>query len=202
MLGSIAHFIIYTIQNLGYPGIAMLMGIESACIPLPSEIIMPFSGYLALIGHFTIWGTALAGAIGSVLGSLIAYAIGAQGGRPFIEKYGRYILIRKSDLDSADRWFNTYGDLTILFGRMLPVVRTFIALPAGISRMSLWRFNLYTFIGSFIWCYFLAWIGFLLGRHWNQLETWFHRFDAFILSLLIISIIVYIYRHFKKSNTD
>src|SRR6266566_1588996 len=147
IISVLAGFIIATISTLGYGGIVLLMAIESACVPLPSEIIMPFSGYLVFTGELTLWGIALAGALGCVLGSLVAYYVGYYGGRRLAEKYGKYLLISPHDLALADRWFQKRGDITIFVGRLLPVVRTFIAFPAGVARMNLWRFNLYTFVG-------------------------------------------------------
>lgn len=193
----LAGFIIGTISRLGYGGIVLLMAIESACIPLPSEIIMPFSGYLVSTGEMNLWLVGLAGAVGCVLGSIVAYYAGAWGGRPFIEKYGKYILISHHDLDLADRWFRRHGDITIFVGRLLPVIRTFIAFPAGVARMSLWRFNLYTFVGSFIWSVGLAWIGMKLGEHWNTLGVYFHRFDAAIGVILLIAVVWYVRRHLQ-----
>lgn len=195
IISLLAGFIIGTIARLGYGGIVLLMAVESACIPLPSEIIMPFSGYLVSTGEMNLWLVALAGAIGCVLGSIIAYYAGAWGGRPFIEKYGKYILISHHDLNLADRWFQRHGDITIFIGRLLPVIRTFIAFPAGIARMDLWRFNLYTFVGSYIWSAGLAWIGMKLGEHWNTLGVYFHRFDAAIGVILLIAVVWYVRRH-------
>lgn len=195
IIALLAGFIIGTISRLGYGGIVLLMAIESACIPLPSEIIMPFSGYLVSTGEMNLWLVGLAGAVGCVLGSLVAYYAGAWGGRPLVEKYGKYILISHHDLDLADRWFQRHGDITIFVGRLLPVIRTFIAFPAGVARMSLWRFNLYTFVGSFIWSIGLAWIGMKLGEHWNTLGVYFHRFDAAIGVVLLIGVIWYVRRH-------
>ena len=197
IISILAGFIIGTIARLGYGGIVLLMAIESACIPLPSEIIMPFSGYLVSTGQMNLWLVALAGAIGCVLGSIVAYYAGAWGGRPFIEKYGKYILISHHDLNLADRWFQRHGDITIFLGRLLPVIRTFIAFPAGIARMNLLRFNLYTFVGSYIWSLGLAWIGMKLGEHWNTLGVYFHRFDAVIGVVLLAGVIWYIRRHLK-----
>jgi len=193
----LAGFIIGTISRLGYGGVVLLMAIESACIPLPSEIIMPFSGYLVSTGEMNLWLVGLAGAVGCVLGSIVAYYAGAWGGRPFIEKYGKYILISHHDLDLADRWFQRHGDITIFVGRLLPVIRTFIAFPAGVARMNLWRFNLYTFVGSYIWSLGLAWIGMKLGEHWNTLGVYFHRFDAAIGVILLIAIVWYVRRHLR-----
>ena len=193
----LSGFITATIAALGYGGIVLLMGIESACIPLPSEIIMPFSGYLVFKSEFTLLGVALAGAIGCVLGSLIAYFIGAYGGRSLVYKYGNYVLISHRDLNLADRWFERHGGITVFVGRLLPVIRTFIALPAGISRMPLLPFVIYTFSGSFIWCYVLGWIGFKLGESWNTLGPYFHKFDTAIAVVLVIGAVWYIRRHWK-----
>jgi membrane protein DedA with SNARE-associated domain len=200
IISVLAGFIIGTISALGYGGIVLLMAIESACIPLPSEIIMPFSGYLVYTGEMTLWGIALAGAVGCVLGSLVAYWVGAYGGRPLVEKYGKYVLISHRDLEIADGWFRKHGDITIFIGRLLPVVRTFIAFPAGVARMNLWRFNVYTFVGSFIWCYGLGWVGMKLGEHWNTLGTYFHRFDAVIGALIVAGAAWYVWRHLKHSR--
>src|SRR3989475_1355651 len=152
MIGRIIEilsaFIVATISTLGYSGIVLLMAIESACIPLPSEVIMPFSGYLVSTGKMNLWAVALAGAVGCVLGSLVAYWVGMYGGRPLIEKYGRFVLISHHDLDLADRWFGRYGEAIVFTSRLLPVIRTFIAFPAGVARMNLTRLVIYTFAGS------------------------------------------------------
>ncbi|MEQ6340561.1 MAG: DedA family protein [Gammaproteobacteria bacterium] len=191
----LAGFIIATISRLGYGGVVLLMAIESACIPLPSEIIMPFAGYLVFTGEMQLWLVALAGAVGCVLGSLVAYYVGAWGGRPLVEKYGKYILVSHHDLALADRWFQRYGDITIFVGRLLPVIRTFIAFPAGISRMAMGRFVVYTFVGSYIWSWGLAWVGMKLGQNWNTLGVYFHRFDAIIGVILVIALVWYVRRH-------
>ncbi len=195
IISLLAGFIIATISRLGYGGIVLLMAIESACIPLPSEIIMPFAGYLVFTGEMQLWLVALAGAVGCVLGSLVAYYVGAWGGRPLVEKYGKYILVSHHDLALADRWFKRYGDITIFVGRLLPVIRTFIAFPAGISRMPMARFVVYTFVGSYIWCWGLAWVGMKLGQNWNTLGVYFHRFDAIIGVVLVIALAWYVRRH-------
>ena len=177
----LGRFVIAVISQAGYPGIVLLMGIESACIPLPSEIIMPFSGYLVYTGRFKLAWVALAGAVGCNVGSLVAYYVGALGGRPLAEKYGRYVLVTRHDLELADRWFARYGDWAVFFARLLPVVRTFIALPAGVARMNFLRFNIYTFLGSLPWCLALAYAGLKLGERWTILlliviaGAWFVR---------------------------
>ena len=204
----LSAIIVAVISTLGYSGIVLLMAIESACIPLPSEIIMPFAGYLVSTGQMNIWFVALAGAIGCVLGSLVAYWVGMKGGRPLIEKYGRYVLVSKHDLDLADRWFSKYGEVIIFTSRLLPAIRTFIAFPAGVARMDLKRFVIYTFAGSLPWCLGLAYVGQLLGEKWNKddtLKTWFHRFDFLIGIAAVILIAWWIWRHLghlRKENAQ
>lgn len=198
VIALLAAFVTTVIARAGYSGIVFLMAVESACVPLPSEIIMPFSGYLVFAGTLNIWVVALAGAVGSVLGSWVAYWVGANGGRAFIHRYGRFVLISPRDLALAERWFERYGDGTVFVGRLLPVVRTFIALPAGVARMPLWRFHLYTFVGSFLWCLGLAWIGRKMGEHWDTLGAYFHRFDAIIVALVLIGVAAYIWRHVRS----
>jgi membrane protein DedA with SNARE-associated domain len=199
----LSSFIIAVISQMGYLGIVLLMAIESACIPLPSEVIMPFSGYLVYAGRFNIWLVALAGAVGCVVGSLVAYWVGMYGGRPLIEKYGRFILLSNHDLDIADRWFARYGEIIVFGSRLLPVIRTFIAFPAGVARMNLTRFIVYTFLGSFPWCLGLAYVGQLLGEQWDKNETlksWFHRFDFVIGIIGVLFIAWWIWRHVKNSR--
>lgn len=198
ILVIISGFIINTISSLGYGGIILLMGLESACIPLPSEVIMPFSGFLVFEGRFDIWLVALAGTLGCVWGSILAYVIGMYGGRPLIEKYGKYILISHHDLDLADRWFKRYGDWAIFFSRLLPVVRTYISFPAGIARMRFWHFVFYTALGSFPWCLGLAYVGLKLGENWQSLKGYFHGADYIIAAIIVIGIIWWIWRHLKQ----
>jgi membrane protein DedA with SNARE-associated domain len=200
IISALAAFIIAVISSLGYAGIVLLMAIESACIPLPSEVIMPFSGYLVYTGRFTLLWVATMGAIGCNLGSLIAYEIGAYGGRPLIERYGQYILLSRHELDIADRFFARWGSATVFFSRLLPVVRTFIALPAGVARMPRLRFHVYTFIGSWPWCLGLAWVGLKLGERWDsdpRLKIWFHRFDAVIGGLIIVAVVLFVWSRWK-----
>ena len=201
----LSAWIVGTISALGYPGVVLLMGIESACIPLPSEIIMPFSGYLVYTGRFNLWTVSAAGAAGCVVGSLVAYWVGMYGGRPFIEKYGRYVLISLHDLDLADRWFARRGELIVFASRLLPVLRTFIAFPAGVAKMNLTRFVVYTFLGSLPWCLGLAYVGQKLGEQWNKndsLKTWFHRFDFVIGIIGVLAVVWWVWRHVKDSRAD
>jgi membrane protein DedA with SNARE-associated domain len=199
----VTAFIVATISTLGYSGIVLLMAIESACIPLPSEIIMPFSGYLVYTGRFNLWWVGVAGALGCVLGSMVAYWVGMYGGRPLIEKYGRYILISHHDLDLADRWFAKYGEAIVFTSRLLPVIRTFIAFPAGVARMNIPRFIIYTFAGSLPWCLALAYVGQILGEQWDKnptLKSWFHRFDFIIGIVIVLAIAWWVWRHLKHSR--
>jgi len=203
IIGILSSFIVATISTLGYSGIVLLMAIESACIPLPSEIIMPFSGYLVSRGEMNLWGVGVAGAVGCVLGSLVAYGVGMYGGRPLIEKYGKYILLSRHDLDLADRWFSKYGEAIVFVSRLLPAIRTFIAFPAGVARMNLTRFVIYTFAGSLPWCIGLAYVGQKLGEKWDKdptLKTWFHRFDFVIGIVIVIAVAWWIWRHVKHSR--
>jgi membrane protein DedA with SNARE-associated domain len=198
----LAGFIKSVISSLGYPGIAVLMGVESACIPLPSEVIMPFAGYLVYARQFSSLAVvATLGAVGCNLGSVLAYEVGAYGGRPLIERFGKYILMSRHDLDASEIFFEKYGSIAVFVGRLLPVVRTFIALPAGIARMPRGKFHLYTFCGSWPWCYGLAYCGFVLGLHWDtdpRLKHWLHRFDALILVGLAIAIAYFVRSHWRN----
>jgi membrane protein DedA with SNARE-associated domain len=200
IIAALSAFIISVISAGGYLGIAVLMAIESACIPLPSEIIMPFSGYLVYMGRFKLLWVATVGALGCNLGSAIAYAVGYYGGRPLVEKYGSYILLSRHELDWADRFFARYGNITVFVSRLLPVIRTFIALPAGVARMNQPKFHFYTFIGSWPWCLGLAYVGMKLGQRWDsdpRLRIWFHRFDAVILAVILIGIVVFVWTRWQ-----
>lgn len=201
ILAALAGFVINTISAWGLGGVVALMAVESANIPLPSEVIMPFSGFVASQGRFTIFEAALAGGLGCLLGSLVSYWLGAIGGRPLIEKYGKYILISHHDLDVADRWFQKYGAPAAFFGRLLPVVRTFISFPAGIARTNLLKFSIYTFVGSVIWSYFLASIGFKLGENWEAVREYFRGADVIIAILIVLGLAYWIYRHIKNSRS-
>ena len=196
----LAGFIIATIAATGLFGVALMMAIESACIPLPSEIIMPFAGYLASTGQFSLVAAATAGAIGCNIGSAVAYAIGRHGGRRFVERWGGYFLVTHRDLEWADRFFARYGSAAVFIARLLPVVRTFIALPAGISGMPLVKFHVYTFLGSWPWCFGLAYAGYHLGKAWEsnpELRAFMHRFDAVIIVAITIAAIWYVRRHWR-----
>jgi membrane protein DedA with SNARE-associated domain len=194
-------FITHVIQTGGYAGIAVLMGIESACIPLPSEIIMPFAGYVSYMGHFNLFWAATAGAIGCNLGSVVAYWIGAKGGRPLVERYGNWVLMSHHDLDVMTKFFIKYGSITVLVARLLPIVRTFIAFPAGIARMNQLRFHIYTFVGSWPWCFVLAYAGKTLGEKWHtdpRFEQIFHRFHLVVEVAVIALLVWFVWSHLNR----
>lgn len=201
---QLLDFIAATYNLMQWPGVVALMAIESACIPFPSELIMPLAGWMlikeqSLPAAYTLVAGAY-GALGNTIGSVIAYVVGMWGGRPLLDKYGRYLLISQHDLDRADRWFAKRGSWIVFVSRLLPVVRTYISLPAGIARMHLIKFLIYTFIGSFIWSLGLAYGGYLLGEHWEQIREVMRPFDLPIIAIIIGLIAFYIYRHVKHSN--
>jgi len=202
ILALIVQFVTHVIQAGGYAGIVALMGIESACIPLPSEIIMPFAGYVVYQGHLNLYWAATAGALGCNAGSLVAYWIGAKGGRPLVERYGRWVLMSHHDLDRMTYFFLKYGSITVLLSRLLPVVRTFIAFPAGIAKMPQLRFHIYTFVGSWPWCLGLAYAGMKLGESWDDprspFHEIFHRFHTAIIVLLFIGLVWFIWSHLRR----
>jgi membrane protein DedA with SNARE-associated domain len=202
VIAELSKFIINTISLLGYSGVVVLMALESCGFPLPSEIIMPFSGYLVLTGRFTLFGAALAGAVGCLVGSLAAYWISIRGGRPLLERYGRYVLISRHDLSLADRWFARWGDAIVFIGRLLPVIRTYISFPAGVARMRLPQFSIYTLVGSFIWTYLLAWIGLRLGENWETIRHAFRGFDVIIAILLVAGAVWWIVRHLRVRELE
>lgn len=179
------------------------MAIESACIPLPSELIMPLAGWMLVkergLGAEWLVLAALFGAVGNTLGALLAYYVGAWGGRPLVAKYGRYVLISHHDLDLADRFFRRWGNLAVFVSRLLPVVRTFVSLPAGVSKMPVWQFTAYTFAGSFPWSLGLAWGGFVLGENWDRLRDWMRPADIPILIIVAVLVALYVYRHVKRA---
>jgi membrane protein DedA with SNARE-associated domain len=200
LLAAVATWILGVISSMHYAGIVLLMAIESACIPLPSEIIMPFAGFLVSKGEMTLFGIALAGAIGCVVGSIPAYYLGMFGGRPLVERFGKYVLISHKDLDMADSWFAKHGEIIIFIARLLPAVRTFIAFPAGVARMNMPKFIGYTFVGSFIWCGVLGYVGMKMGENWESLKVYFHEFHYVIAAAGIAFAIWYVRRHFKNEH--
>ena len=177
IIESLSTVAINLIESLGYWGVFIGMTLESACIPLPSEVIMPFAGFVVYEGKLTLWGITLVGALGNLFGSLIAYYVGLKGGKPFLEKYGKYFLISQNSLNKAHAWFERYGHEAVFFGRLLPGIRTFISLPAGIAEMDIKKFVIYSFAGSLPWCFFLGYIGVVLGSNWELVRAYFHILD-------------------------
>ena len=203
ILAFLVQFITHVIDVGGYAGIVALMSIESACIPLPSEIILPFAGYLVFLGHFNLLLVATAGAVGCNLGSVVGYWIGAKGGRPLVERYGKWVLMSRHDLDRMTRFFARYGAITVLLARLMPVVRTFIAFPAGIAKMSQVRFHIYTFVGSWPWCFVLAYVGMKLGEKWHtdpRFEQVFHRFHLAVEMGLLALLVGFVWAHFNRKR--
>jgi membrane protein DedA with SNARE-associated domain len=203
VISALASWIVEIISAAGYFGVALMMAIESACIPLPSEVIMPFAGYLVSTDQFSLIGAATAGALGCNVGSTIAYYVAAWGGRPVLERWGRYILVSHSELERTDRFFERYGAATVFFGRLLPVVRTFIAFPAGLARMPMLKFQFYTFAGSWPWCFALAYIGYLLGSRWDSDPTFrklFHDFDAVVAVVVIAGFAWFVWSRWRESR--
>jgi membrane protein DedA with SNARE-associated domain len=201
IIEALATFVTATISHVGYWGVFFLMFLESACIPIPSEVIMPFSGFLVVSGQFTLLGVTVIGALGNLLGSILAYWVGYRGGRPLIEKYGKYILISHHDLDRAEHFFQKYGEATTFFSRMLPIIRTFISLPAGIAKMDFKKFVIYTFLGALPFSLLLAWAGVQLGERWDALRPYFHKFDLVIALALVLFVAWWIWRHIRNSKT-
>ena len=194
VIRALGAFFIAIIARLGYAGVLVGMALESTGIPLPSEVIMPFAGYVVWKGGMTLLGVTLAGTAGCLVGSLVAYYIGLLGGRPLLDRYGKYLLISKRELDLAQDWFERYGDRAVFVSRLLPVVRTFISLPAGIARMDVKKFSLYTVFGSFPFCLALAYAGALLGSHWPEIERAFVYLDFLVIAGIIGLVAYVVYR--------
>lgn len=200
ILSWLASLIISVISGTGYVGVTVLMALESAGVPVPSEVIMPFSGYLVTTGRFSFWLATFWATVGNLFGSLILYLVGYYGGRRIVIKYGRYFLISQEELNKSDQWFKKYGSLAIFFSRMTPIVRTYISLPAGLAKMNLPNFLIYTFLGSLPWNLGLAYVGILLGENWQYLEIYFRKFDYLILILIILGIGWWLKNHFSSRN--
>jgi membrane protein DedA with SNARE-associated domain len=201
MSEKIIALLVAAITAGGYPAVILLMAIQSACIPIPSEVIMPLAGWALAHSQMDLIILATLASLASNLGSIPAYWVGARGGRPMVERYGSYMLLSRHDLDRVDHFFDKFGSLAVLIGRMLPIIRTFIAFPAGVAKMNLFRFHLYTFIGSWPWCYALAWVGMKLGDRWNtdpRFKDIFHRFHLGVEAVLLIGIIWFVGSHWKN----
>ncbi|MFM7468356.1 MAG: DedA family protein [Vampirovibrionales bacterium] len=197
ILLTVMHWVHSTIDALGYAGVALLMAIESANIPLPSELILPYAGFLVQQGKMNFHLAAFAGAVGCVLGSWPCYVIGERGGEDFLKKYGKWLLLSPHDLESAKKWSHTWGDMAFFICRMLPVLRTFISVPAGILRVRFGRFMWLTFLGSWVWSYGLVYVGVLFGENLEAFKHVWHKFDAVILGVLLVLGLWYLYKHLK-----
>jgi membrane protein DedA with SNARE-associated domain len=201
MSEKIIAILVGLIASGGYASVALLMAIQSACIPIPSEVIMPLAGYALAHTQLDLIILATVASLASNIGSIPAYWVGAHGGRPMVERYGSYMLLSRRDLDLVDRFFAHYGSITVLIGRMLPIVRTFIAFPAGVAKMNQFRFHIYTFIGSWPWCYALAYVGMKLGAKWNtdpRFKAIFHRFHLSVELVLVIGVVWFVISHWKN----
>ena len=191
---------------MGWPGVVFLMGIESAAIPFPSELIMPLAGWLLIEAKgdsaWMLLMAAFYGALGNLLGSWVAYGISYKGGRPLLKKYGKYVLVTQNEVDRAEEWFQKYGEIAVLASRMLPVVRTFISVPAGIARMNIWKFSFYTFVGSYPWSLGLAYGGFKLGENWEDLRRVMRPFDFPIAGIIIVVVAWFIYHRIKTIRQE
>ena len=193
-------------ERFGYIGVVIAMTIESCAIPLPSELILPFAGWSVSRGliepltssPWSYWAAVLAGVLGNTLGSLASYAIGAYGGRPLVERYGKYVLISAHDLELAERWFARFGEATVFFSRMLPIVRTFISVPAGIARMPLWRFTLFSILGAVPWVMLLVWGGMQLGDHWLELKQSLKGLDYLVAAAIVAAVGIFVWRHVRR----
>jgi len=203
---QVVLFLQNLIQTIGWAGIVLAMAVESACVPLPSEVTMPLAGWMLIQAKgLSVWHTFWAGwwgAVGCTIGSVFTYWVGARGGRPLLEKYGKYVLIRPHDIEVADRWFSKYGEHTAFFSRLLPVVRTFISLPAGIARMNFVKFTVWSFVGSFIWCWGLGLAGYVFGEHWERVRALMRPFDIPIVIILAVLVGIFIYRHIKTRKDE
>jgi len=203
ILALLVQLITQTIQTGGYAGIAALMALNSSGIPIPSELILPFSGYLVYMGRFSFVLVVIAGSLGCNVGSAVAYWIGARGGRPLVMRYGKWVLMSQHDLDRMTWFFERYGSIAILVGRMLPVVQTFVAFPAGIARMSRVRFHIYTSLGSCVWYFCLAYVGMKLGEKWHtdpRLAEAFHRFHLVVEIALLAGVVWFVWSHLNRRS--
>ncbi len=198
LIDILVQFVTSVISAIGYPGIVLLMGLESANIPIPSEAIMPFAGFLVAEGRLNFWVVVLMGTLGNWAGSSLSWWLGATGGRALVDKYGRYVRLSHHHLDVAERWFAKYGEASVFFGRLLPVVRTFISLPAGLAKMNYIKFSIYTILGALPFCYVLTLIGFKLGERWDEIRRYFHYLDAIVVVGLILAVG---YWYLRKRNS-
>ncbi|GAG61171.1 unnamed protein product [marine sediment metagenome] len=197
---AIINFLEKYISQFGYLAIFILMFLESACVPIPSEITMPFGGFLAAIGNLNLILVTMVGSLANLFGSYAAYYIGKLGGRPFLDKYGKYILLRKEELDKVDEWFNHRGEITVFITRLLPGIRTFISLPAGMAKMNLTKFSIYTILGVMPWCFLLAYLGYIFGENWKIILNYYHKFEYVFFAIIILIIVAFLIFMFIKKR--
>jgi membrane protein DedA with SNARE-associated domain len=197
-LGYVGNLAVSVISSLGYAGVFVLMFLESTAVPIPAELVMPFAGFLAASGRFSLLLVILVAGLGSLAGSLLSYAVGRYGGIALIRRYGKYVLLDERDLKETQGWFSRRGEKTILFGRLIPVVRHLISIPAGVGKMELKRFCLYTFVGATLWNGFLAYLGYVLGQNWEMVRQYTEPFSYAVAILLLAGVIWFVCRHVKR----
>lgn len=200
ILGPIASFCIHVVSSSGYFGIFFLMSLESMVFPMPSELVMPFAGFLIASGQMNLLFVVLAATLGSIVGSLLSYCLGKYGGNKFVFKYGKYFLLNEEHLINTERWFSKKGDLTIFIGRFIPIVRHVISIPAGIGKMDIKKFSLYTILGAGIWNFFLAYIGYLLGSNWEKIKQYSDYISWAVLIILLVIGAYFLLRAIKKKR--
>jgi membrane protein DedA with SNARE-associated domain len=198
MLDIVVTWVVKIIELMSYPGIAFLMALESMIFPLPSEAVLPFAGFLISEGELNLWLVALAATVGSLIGSWVSYEIGYYGGKPFLKRWGKYFLLNETHLDWTEQWFLKYGDKTIFFSRLIPVVRHFISIPAGMTKMNRTKFFIYTFAGAFIWNLFLTWVGVLLGKEWSRITQYTKPFEIIVLIIIVGFIAWFVFKEIEK----
>ena len=202
VLGAIAAFCISVISSIGYFGIFLLMIMESMILPVPSELVMPFAGFLIASGEMNFWMIIIFATLGSLVGSLISYYLGKYGGNKLVLKYGNYFLLNEEHLKKTEKWFSKKGELTIFIGRFIPIVRHIISIPAGIGKMNLKKFMIYTLIGAGIWNAFLTYIGFILGNNWERIQEYSDYVSFGVLGILVILMGYFVYRQIKKKKKE
>ena len=195
ILSLLTTFIIHTISTLGYPGIILLMAFHSAAIPVPSEIVVPFSGFLVSEGRFNLIGVIISATVGNLLGASVIYYVALHGGRQLLEKYGKWLLISPHDIRMADRFFERFGTPAVIVGRCIPIVATFISIPAALAKVKYWKFLLATCFGALLWNTVLAIVGLQLGQHWLELRDRLRGYEIFVAIIIVLGLIFWIWRH-------
>ena len=200
LVSYLSNLALMIIDKTGYVGVFILSALESAAVPIPSEVVVPFSGFLAVSGRFSFWSVVLVATLANLIGSLALFFLAESGGRWVLEHYGKYFLIHKDDLEKGDEWFKKYGTKAVFWGRILPGIRTFISLGAGIAEMNLSRFIIFTFLGALPWNFALALIGYKAGKNWNVLHDYFRKIDIFVVLLIGLGVVLYVWRHIKNNK--